>query len=42
MGTLKDRNSKDPIEAEKIKRDGKNTQKNCTKQILMTQITMMV
>ena len=25
-----------------LRRDGKNTQKNCTKNILMTQITMMV
>ena len=31
MGTIKDRNSKDLIEAEQIKK-----QKNCTKNILMT------
>ena len=41
IGTIKDRNSMDPTEAE-ILRCGKNTQKNCTKKILMTQITMMV
>ena len=35
MDTAKDRNSKDITEAEDIKTDGKNTQKNCTKHILM-------
>ena len=39
MGTIKDRNGMDPTEAEDIK---KNTQKNYTKKILMTQIIMMV
>ena len=38
MGTIKDRNGRDLI----IRRGGKNTQKNCTKQILMYQITMIV
>ena len=42
MGTIKDRNGMDLTEAEDIKRSGKNTQKNCTKKILMTQITTMV
>ena len=42
MGTIKDRNSIDLTEAEDIKRGGKNTQKNCTKKIFMTQIIMMV
>ena len=65
MGTIKDRNSKELQEAEKIKkrwkghtekteivrnyrkqkklrRDGKDTQKNSSKKILMTQITTMV
>ena len=42
VGTLKNRNSMDLTEAEDIKRGGKNTQKNCTKKIFMTQITMMV
>ena len=32
----------DLTEAEDIKKSGKNTQKNYTKKILMTQITMMV
>ena len=42
MGAIKYRNSMDLTEAEDIKRGGKNTQKNCTKKIFMTQITMMV
>ena len=42
MGTIKDRNSMDLTEAEDIKKSGKNTQKNYTKKILMTQITMVV
>jgi len=36
MGTIKDRNGKDLTEMEEIKRDGKNTQKNCTKKVFMT------
>ena len=39
MGTIKDRNGKDIVEAEEIRRDEKNTQKNWQKKILMTQIT---
>ena len=42
MGTVKDRNDVYLTEAEDIKRGGKNTQKNCTKKIFMTQIIMMV
>ena len=42
MGSMKDRNGMDLTEAEDIKKSGKNTQKNCTKKIFMTQITMMV
>ena len=42
MGTIKDRNGTDLIEAEAIKRGGKNTQKNYTKKIFMTQIITMV
>ena len=42
MGTIKDRNGMDLTEAEDIRRGGKNTQKNYTKKIFMTQITMMV
>ena len=40
-GTIKYRNSMDLTEAEEIKKRC-NTQKNCTKKILMTQITTMV
>ena len=39
---IKDRSGKDLTEAERLKRGGKNTQKNYTKKVLMTQITMMV
>ena len=39
MGTTKERNDKDLTESEEI---GKNTQKNCTRKVLMTQITTMV
>ena len=42
MVTIKDRNGKDIIKAEEVRRDEKNTQKNCTKKILMTQIITMV
>ena len=38
----KDRNSKNLIEAERLRRGGKNIQKICTKKVLMTWITMMV
>ena len=40
MGSIKDRNGMDLTEPEN--RGGKNTQKNCIKKILMTQITTMV
>ena len=39
MGTIKDRNRMDLTEAEDIK---KNTQKNCTKKIFMTQRVTMI
>ena len=42
MGTIKDRNGMDLKEQKILRRGGKNTQKNCTKKILMNQITMMV
>ena len=42
IGTIKDRNCMDLTEAEDIKKSGKNTQKNYTKQIFMTQIATMV
>ena len=38
MGSIKDRNCMDQIEAEELRRGGKNTQKNCTKKIFTTQI----
>ena len=42
MGSIKDRNGMDLTEAEDVKKRCKNTQKNCTKIALMTQITIMV
>ena len=42
MSTIKDSYGTDLTEAEDVKRGGKNTQKNYTKKLLMTQITMMV
>ena len=43
MVSIKDRNGMDLPEAEDIlRRGGKNTQKNCTKKIFMTQIITMV
>ena len=42
MSRIKEINGMDLTEAEDIKRGGKNTQKNCTKKIFITQITMMV
>ena len=42
MGTMQNKNGMDLTEAEDIKKSAKNTQKNCTKKIFMTQITTMV
>ena len=42
MGTIKDRNGKDLKNQKRLGRGDKNTQKNCTKKVLMTWITMMV
>ena len=42
MGTVKGRNDMHLTEAEDNKRGGKNTQKNYTKEIFMTQIIMVV
>ena len=42
MGSIKDKNGMDLTEAKILRRDGKNTQKNCTKKIFTTQIIMMV
>ena len=41
-GSIKDRNGMDLQEQKILRRGGKNTQKNCTKKILMTQIIRMV
>ena len=42
IGSIKDRNGIDLIKAEMLRRGGKNTKKNCTKQISMTEIITMV
>ena len=42
MGTIKDRNGMDLTEEKILRRGGKNTQKNYTKRIFMTQIITMV
>ena len=39
VGAMKDINCMDPTEEEDIKKRCKNTQKNCTKKILMIQVT---
>ena len=42
MGSVKDRNSMNLTEAEILQRGGKNTHKNGTKKIIITQIITMV
>ena len=42
MGAIQDRNGTDLQKQKILRRGGKNTQKNCTKKIFMTQIIMMV
>ena len=42
MGSINDRNVMDLKEAEDIRRGGKNTQKNCTRKIFMTQIITLM
>ena len=42
MDTIKDRNGMDLSEKKILTRDGKNTQKNCTKKIFTTKIIMIV
>ena len=42
MGTIKNRNGMDLTEEKILRRGGKNTQKNCTKKIFMTQIITML
>ena len=41
-GTIKDRNGMDLTEQKSLRRGGKNTQKNYTKKIFMTQIITIV
>ena len=42
MGSIKKRNGMDLKKQKTLRRSGKNTQKNCTKKIFMTQIITMV
>ena len=42
MGSIKDRNGMDLAGGKILSKGAKNTQKNCTKKIFMTQITTMV
>ena len=42
MGSIKDRNDMDLTEQKILRRDGNNTQKNCTKKIFMAQIITTV
>ena len=42
MGSIKDRNGMDAKKQKILRRGGRNTQKNCTKKIFMTQIITMV
>ena len=42
MGSIKNRDGMDLTEQKILRRGGKNTQKNCTKKIFMTQIIMIV
>ena len=42
IGIIKNRNGMDLTKAERLRRGGKNTQKNYAKKIFMTQITTMV
>ena len=42
VDTIKDRNGMNLTKQKILRNGGKNTQKNCTKKIFMTQITTMV
>ena len=42
MVSIKDRNGMALTEAEILRKGGKNTQKNCTKKVFMTQIVTML
>ena len=41
-GSIKDRNGMDLTKQKILRRGGKNTEKNCTKKIFLTQIITMV
>ena len=42
MGKIKTETARTYQKLKKLRRGGRNTQKNCTKKVLMTWITMMV
>ena len=42
MGTIEERNGMGLTEQKRLRKGGKNTQKNYTERILMSQVTMMV
>ena len=42
IGTIKDRNDKDLTEAEEIKKRWQEYTENCTKKVLITQVTTML
>ena len=42
MDMIKDRNSKNLTKQKRLRTGGKNTQKNYTDKVLMSQITMMI
>ena len=42
MGSIKDRDGTDLMKQKILRSGGKNTQKNCTEKIFMTQIITMV
>ena len=42
MGSIMHRNGRDLQKQKKLRRGGKNTQKNCTKKVFMIHITTMV
>ena len=42
IGTIKDRSGKDLTEQKRLRRSGRNTQKNYMKKVLITRITTMV
>ena len=42
MGTIKDRNGRDKVDTEEVKKRWKECMKNCTKEILVNWITTMM